>query len=76
MKNLFLISFLIIGLFGQSQDVSIVSWNIRDMGKTKDSNEIAFMASVLKDYDIVAIQEVVTSVYGDRAISNLVNYDH
>jgi len=73
MRILFLISFLIIGLFGQSQDVSIVSWNIRDMGRTKDSSEIAFMAKTLKDYDIVAIQEVVTSVYGERAVSNLVD---
>lgn len=72
MRIIFLISFLIIGLFGQSQDVSIVSWNIRDMGKTKDSSEIYFMASVIKDYDIVAIQEVVTSKYGVKAISSLV----
>lgn len=72
MRTLFLISFVLLGLFGNSQDVSIVSWNIRDMGRTKDSSEIAFMASTLKDYDIVAIQEVVTSSYGKTAISNLV----
>lgn len=73
MKNLILISFLIIGLFGQSQNISIVSWNIRDMGKTKDSSEIAFMANTLKNYDIVAIQEVVTSDYGKESVSSLVS---
>ena len=71
MRILFLISFLLFGLFGHSQDVSIVSWNIRDMGKTKDSSEIAFIASAMKDYDIIAIQEVVTSSYGEKAISSL-----
>ena len=72
MKNLFLISLLIFGLFGQSQNISIVSWNIRDMGKTKDSSEIYFMAETIKDHDIVAIQEVVTSDYGKDAVSSLV----
>jgi len=71
-KNIFLISFLIFGLFGHSQDISIVSWNIRDMGKTKDSTEIEFMAKTIKDYDIIVIQEVVTSDYGKKAISSLV----
>lgn len=44
--------------------VSIVSWNIQDMGRTKSDTEIAIMAQVLKDYDVVAIQEVVA---GDPA---------
>src|SRR5688572_27859862 len=37
----------------------LVSWNIQDLGQSKSNEEIAFMADVLKDFDMVAIQEVV-----------------
>ncbi|WP_417238760.1 endonuclease/exonuclease/phosphatase family protein [Bizionia sp.] len=37
----------------------LVSWNIQDLGQSKNTEEIAFMANVLKDFDLVAIQEVV-----------------
>lgn len=39
--------------------ISLVSWNIRDLGGSKDDNEIHQIAQILRGYDIVAIQEVV-----------------
>lgn len=39
--------------------LSIATWNIQHLGRTKSNEEIAFMADVLRDLDIVAIQEVV-----------------
>ncbi|MCB4808578.1 endonuclease/exonuclease/phosphatase family protein [Tamlana sp. 62-3] len=39
--------------------IKLISWNIQDFGQTKDNSEIAIMANLLKDYDIIAIQEVV-----------------
>jgi endonuclease/exonuclease/phosphatase family metal-dependent hydrolase len=39
--------------------LKIISWNIQDLGQTKNEEEIAFIVDVLKDFDIVAIQEVV-----------------
>ena len=43
----------------QSQELSILTWNIQHLGKTKNATEIAFMVKVMKAYDIIAIQEVV-----------------
>ena len=37
----------------------LASWNIRDLGRTKNSEEIYTIANTLRDFDIVAIQEVV-----------------
>ena len=53
---LFMMSpFMIIEVYA----VSIVSWNIQDLGRTKDDAEIHFIAEVVRDFDIIAIQEVV-----------------
>jgi endonuclease/exonuclease/phosphatase family metal-dependent hydrolase len=40
-----------------------VSWNIQNFGKSKSEVEINFIANTLKNYDIIAIQEVVAG-YG------------
>lgn len=56
---------LIVGLvifsavFSFGQEISIISWNIQDLGRTKSAEEIEFIAEVLRYHDIVAIQEVV-----------------
>ncbi|WP_318501931.1 endonuclease/exonuclease/phosphatase family protein [Formosa sp. PL04] len=42
-----------------SKNIKIASWNIRDLGRTKDDQEIHQIASILRDFDLVAIQEVV-----------------
>lgn len=42
-----------------SYAVSIISWNIRDLGRTKDDQEIESIAAIVGDFDIIAIQEVV-----------------
>ncbi len=39
--------------------LKIATWNIQDLGRTKDSAEIHQIANILRDFDIVAIQEVV-----------------
>lgn len=41
------------------QSFSVLTWNIQNLGGSKDANEIAVIVEVLKSYDIVAIQEVV-----------------
>ena len=43
-------------LFSQTK---ILSWNLENFGKSKSNGEITFIANTVKDYDIVAIQEVV-----------------
>lgn len=42
-----------------STTISIVSWNIRHLGRTKTEEDIYEIANLLRNFDIVAIQEVV-----------------
>jgi deoxyribonuclease-1-like protein len=53
------------------EEISLVSWNIRDFGKTKSDEEIQSMAEILKAYDIIAIQEVVAGYGGSQAVARL-----
>ena len=55
-------------LFAQ---VKISSWNLQNFGKTKSVAEIEFIANTLKDFDIVAIQEVVAGYGGSQAVARL-----
>lgn len=49
----------------------IVSWNLYNWGRTKDDQEIEVAAETLRDFDLVAVQEVVTSPPGAQAIGKL-----
>jgi len=49
----------------------VVSWNLYNFGRTKDDQEIAVAAETLRDADLVAVQEVVTSPPGAQAIGKL-----
>ena len=54
------------------QNLLVGSWNIQNMGGTKDDNEIEQMAELLRDLDVVAIQEVVAvDPAGVKAIGRL-----
>lgn len=53
--------------------VSICSWNLQDLGQSKDEQEIDYIASVIVQYDIIAIQEVVAGVGGAQAVARLVD---
>ena len=49
----------------------VVSWNLYNWGRTKDAQEIEIAAETLRDFDLVAVQEVVTSPPGAQAIGKL-----
>lgn len=53
--------------FGQN----IVSWNLKDLGKSRNDSEIKFIASLIKGFDIIAIQEVVAGYGGPQAVARL-----
>lgn len=80
LKTLLLLIFLFpILTFSQN----IMSWNIQNLGETKFKRDsiIPHIANVMKqsDSDIIAIQEVVTSKYGDSCIiqiSKILDYDY
>jgi len=43
----------------KSDNLTLASWNIRHLGRTKTPEDIHQIATILRDFDIVAIQEVV-----------------
>ena len=51
--------------------VRLVTWNLYNFGRTKDDQEISVAAQTLRDADLVAVQEVVTSPPGAQAIGKL-----
>ncbi len=51
--------------------IKVVSWNMCNIGLSKDNEEVTYMAKILKDYDILAIQEISTKLSGPRAITKL-----
>lgn len=74
MKGLFklLFVFLFINAAGQTK-ISVCSWNIQNFGKSKSDEEIAYIAKVIKDFDAVAIIEVVAGPGGSQAVARLSN---
>lgn len=42
-----------------NQRVRLISWNIQDLGGTKNAFELQRMVAILKNYDLIVIQEVV-----------------
>lgn len=50
----------------------LVTWNIQDLGRTKNNEEILFIAKILKDYDLIALQEVVAKdPAGAKAVTRI-----
>ena len=49
----------------------LLSWNIENLGSSKSVADIAFIANTLKDYDIVALQEIVAGDGGAQAVAQL-----
>lgn len=52
---------------------SLVSWNIANLGKSKNVQELTYIAKQIKNYDIIAIQEVVAGYGGAQAVARLVD---
>lgn len=73
-KNRFslLVIFLFLSIVSFAQ-VSVCSWNIMNLGKSKSNSELEVMANAIKGYDIIAIQEVVAGYGGSQAVSRLVS---
>ena len=56
---------------GDAPQIRLVTWNLYNFGRTKDDQEISVAAQTLRDADLVAVQEVVTSPPGALAIGKL-----
>lgn len=55
----------------QLQAARVVFWNVRDFGKSKSAEEIAFIAERVRGADIVALQEVVAGFGGVQTVARL-----
>ena len=53
--------------------ISVLSWNIQDLGKSKTDEEITRMATIIEGYDLIAIQEVVGGKGGVEAVRRLMS---
>ena len=72
MKKIFLFVFLLLSFISFSQ-IHLVSWNVENLGKSKSDEEIAFMANLINQYDLIALQEVVAGDGGAQAVARLVD---
>ncbi|TDO94016.1 endonuclease/exonuclease/phosphatase family protein [Flavobacterium sp. 245] len=70
MKNILSLALSFFTFLSFSQ-TKILSWNLENYGKSKSETEINFIASIVLDYDIIAIQEVVAGYGGAQAIAKL-----
>lgn len=58
----------------EPSELTIASWNIRDLGRTKSAEDIAKIAQIIRHIDLVAIQEVVAKdPAGAQAIAKIVD---
>jgi len=70
MKYIFSILIYFVSFISLAQ-VKIGSWNIKDMGRTKTSDQIECMANILRDFDVIALQEVVAGFGGTQSVAKL-----
>lgn len=54
-----------------AQNITVCSWNLKDFGQTKTEDQLTFIANTLKNYDIIAVQEVVAGPGGPQAVARL-----
>lgn len=64
----FLFVFAPLLLFAQ---VKIMTWNLKNLGSSKTGEHISYMAKIMKQADIVAIQEIVTNPSGAQTLAAL-----
>ena len=68
------LAFVFIRPIVYSQDLCIVSWNLKDFGQSRDDHEILLIAKEIQHADLVAIQEVVAKDPGGaKAVARLVD---
>jgi endonuclease/exonuclease/phosphatase family metal-dependent hydrolase len=51
--------------------IRLATWNLLNFGKSKDAGEVTFIADVLRDFDVVALQEINTGPDGAQAVARL-----
>ncbi|WP_291116780.1 endonuclease/exonuclease/phosphatase family protein [Flavobacterium sp. UBA6135] len=68
MKSLLFFIFIPFLAFAQP---TLLSWNLQNLGESKSDSTLRFITSQIKDYHIVALQEIVTNPSGAQAVAQL-----
>jgi deoxyribonuclease-1-like protein len=68
-----LIGFILFFGVSVGAQTKLLSWNIENFGASKTEASLNFIAETCKDYDIVALQEVVAGYGGAQAVAKLVD---
>lgn len=70
--RLFILLIYAASVSSNAQPITLISWNIQHMGQSKDDADITAIARIVKDADIIAIQEVVAKHPGGaKAVARL-----
>lgn len=70
MRNFYLIILLVCSGHLSAQP-TLLSWNLSNLGSTKSDSTLIFIVDQIKDYDIVALQEIVVNPSGAQAVAQL-----
>jgi deoxyribonuclease-1-like protein len=62
--------FLFFHLIGLSQ-LTLVSWNIENLGDSKSESTLYYIVQQLKNFDVVALQEVVANPSGPQTVAKI-----
>lgn len=54
------------------QQLSVLFWNLKDLGVSKGATDIGMIARIVEPYDVIAIQEIVAGPGGPAAVRRLV----
>jgi deoxyribonuclease-1-like protein len=71
MKKIFFLILFINLTYVLYAQITICSWNLENFGKSKNDSTINFIANIVNDYDVIAIQEVVAGNGGAQAVARL-----
>jgi deoxyribonuclease-1-like protein len=70
-KRILIAQILVLFLTDAYAQVRLCSWNIQNFGKSKSDSAINYMSELLRDFDVVAIVEVVAGNGGAQAVARL-----
>ncbi len=54
-----------------NESIQLATWNLLNFGKSKTDEEVAFIADILRDFDVVALQEINTGPDGAQTVARL-----
>lgn len=53
------------------ESIRLITWNGGNYGKSKDETEIQYFATIIRWFDVAALQEVSTGIAGAQAVAQL-----